>query len=214
MRRVDVGLGFVALTATNLSIRHHRRPFLPETSLKVKPGELALVVGDPGPAHAALALTLAGRFNPPRGTVNVDGESDPKRQQQLVGLIDVPTVSEPDDAVPVATIIGEELAMGGESASPRAVRGWAGENDIPLESHMEHLTPTQRVRMMGRLGALRGTPYLVFVLPERFGGRATDWLTTPRELAAAGHGVVVTCSHGHADHLDELRFIIGAKEDQ
>ena len=82
-------------------------PLLRPTSLVVKPGELTLVAGEPGTGHTALALLLSGRMKPSTGSVSPDAKS---LRKQVV-LVDAPEVNEPEEALTLAAVVGEELSM-------------------------------------------------------------------------------------------------------
>jgi ABC-type uncharacterized transport system ATPase component len=205
----------MALTATDVEVQDHHRSFLPPTSLQLSIGQILVVVGDPGPAHSALALALAGRLVPDAGQVTLDGDPDPRLRQRAVALVDVPLVSEPDDVLPARTVVGEELAMAGQPAGARAVTRWLVAHDLDIGEHrMDELTADVRVRMMVRLAVLRRPTYVVLVLPERLGGLPGDWLLHLQTLADEQFGVLVTVSHSTAVHLEHDRVLIGAAEQE
>ena len=112
------------LHAEAIAVTRGQQTLLPPTSLSVTPGELTVVAGDPGPAHALLALALAGRLDHASGSVELAGSPSRAELQKRVALVDVPTVSEPDGAVPLRTIVGEELAMARRPAGRRHVVRW------------------------------------------------------------------------------------------
>ena len=113
------------LIATGLGIDGRHRPMLPATDVELRSGEVRAVVGEPGHGHTALALVLGGRLLPDRGTATLDGSALEFTRRHAVALVDVPGVSEPDDVVPIGTVLGEEFAMAGLPARGRAVRAWA-----------------------------------------------------------------------------------------
>lgn len=198
----------LTLRADGIRVDDGVRPLLPTTSLTVGTGHVGAAVGDPGHAHTALCLALAGRLPLSAGGVITSSTSStsstasdqrPRDLQRLVGLVDVPGVSEPDDAVGVQTVIGEELAMARHSASRNAVRTVADDLGIALHGRFDHLAPPERVRLLLRLAALRpGVRFLALCLPERYGALPGDWLPEARELAAHGFGVLVTVGRGTA----------------
>jgi energy-coupling factor transporter ATP-binding protein EcfA2 len=170
-----------------------RGALLDPTSLSIGTGERLLVAAEPGPGHSALALVLAGRMRPTSGQVTIDGVADIHALRHAVALIDTPGVSEPDDALPVGTVVGEELALAGLPAGPRAVSAWLEGHGVPsrhvLFGELEALT---RTRVLAELGAAR--PHVRFVvlsLPERHGGDPAGWWALAAELADRDHGVLV-----------------------
>lgn len=192
------------LEALNLRVDQRHRPLLPATSLSVETGELLLVYGDPGDAHTALALALAGRLPMDEGVVDLDGETDPRLLQQAVALVDVPDVSAPDGSLPVATVAGEELAMARERAGRRDVRDWLTRYGLGhrLDSRIDDLTAPERVRMLSLLAAHRpGALFLVLTLPERNGHLGDQWVQGAEQLTDAGFGLVVTTSVGVAHRI-------------
>jgi hypothetical protein len=130
-----------------------------------------------------------------------------------VALVDVPGVTEPDGAVPLATIAGEELAMAGRPARKAAVRSWLESNHLEqhVDSRVDELPPAVRVSALCRLAAIRPEiDFVVMVLPERGGDVPDSWVATARDLVAADFGVLVTASLGAARQLsayDDLAVV-------
>jgi predicted ABC-type transport system involved in lysophospholipase L1 biosynthesis ATPase subunit len=209
------------LEARNVRVDQRHGPLLPATSLRVATGQLVLLYGDPGPAHAALALALAGRLPIDEGVVTLDGVADPAVLQDAVGLVDVPEVSAPDDVLPLTTVTGEGLAMAREPAGRRDVRDWLTKYGLGhrLEARMEDLTAPERLRVLSLLTASRpGVLFLVVTLPERNGHVGDLWLPGARQLTDAGFGLVVTTSVGvagrvRADHPGLQVVAIGDDEE-
>ena len=193
------------LVATDVAVHDGRRHVLEPTSLELRTGSLLVAVGDPGHGHTLLALARAGRLASHAGTVTLDGVGTPALRQRSVALVDVPGVSEPDGAVPLATIAGEELAMAGRPARAAAVRAWLDANRLGdhVEDRVDDLPPAVRVSALCRLAALRpDVDFLVLVLPERNGDVPDSWVATARELVAADFGVLVTASLGAVPALE------------
>ena len=44
--------------------------------------------------------------------------------RRRVAVVDAPGITEPDDALPVQTVVGEELAIAGHKAGRKAVQEW------------------------------------------------------------------------------------------
>jgi len=192
------------LSTQAVAVRERRHFLLKPTSLSVATGEVLVASGDPGHGHTVLALALAGRFEGHEGAVEINGSRDPRELQRRVALVDVPGVSEPDDNMPVGTVIGEELAIAGHTANRKAVRGLLTDlNLVDYErARFEDLDAGPRLAILARLAATRPeVRFIVAVLPERNGGPVYSWLPTLQQLAQTGIGVVVTASSGLAPHL-------------
>lgn len=180
-----------ALRAAAIVVSGRPRPMLPATDVELHTGEVRALVGDPGPAHTALALVLAGRLRPDAGEVRLDASVLDRTRQVGVALVDVPRVSEPDEAVPFHTILGEELAMARQPARRSAVRAWAP--DVPRSQRTEDVRTERRTELLLRTAALRtGVRFLVLTLPDRWGVTPAQWQPPAAELADRGYGVLVT----------------------
>ena len=179
--------------ADQVAVSGRRGVLLEPTSLTLHTGERHLVTAEPGPSHSALALVLAGRMRPTSGLVTIDGAADDATLRHVVALVDTPGVSEPDDALPVGTVVGEELALAGLAAGPRAVSSWLEGHGVPSRHvHFGELEPLTRTRVLAELAAARPqVRYLVLTLPERHGGDPAGWWDLAAELADRDHGVLV-----------------------
>jgi ABC-type transport system involved in cytochrome c biogenesis ATPase subunit len=195
------------LEARGVAVRTRHRTLLEPTSLTVRTGQISVAFGDPGHGHTALALVLAGRLKPDRGSVSIGGIAAPKARQGAVALVDVPGVSEPDPRNKLSTVVGEELAMAGFSAARSKVRSWLGEQgfgDFGKE-RMEDLPGAVRIAALARLASLRDdVAFAVMTLPELHGGLPEWWLDTARVLTAENIGVLVTTSTSIAATLDDI----------
>ncbi|HSV41415.1 MAG TPA: ATP-binding cassette domain-containing protein [Nocardioidaceae bacterium] len=204
---LDLETDVHVLRAANVGVLGHGRPLLEPTTLSVRTGEVVVVVGEPGHGHTALALVLGGRLRADAGTVLLDDqENDAKALQRMVALVDVPGVSEPDDAVPLATIVGEEMSMAGLRASRGSVHRWLEGQGIAdlADDRIDEIPAAIRTRVLAGLAACReGVRFLVLVLPERVGGLPAAWMSTAGALASLGFGVLVTASPTAAAHVDE-----------
>lgn len=170
---------------------------LEATTLTLVPGEVVVAVGRPGHGNVALALALAGRLPLSSGTVTLAGDAEPKRRQRAVVLVDVPGVTEPDDAVPFRVIVGEELALAGLPASRGAASAWLREHHLEAcaRSRTEDVPAADRLRTLAELGAERpGAAFLVLVSPDRHGLHHRDWWPIAEAAAERGLGVLVTVS--------------------
>ncbi|MFT4262613.1 MAG: hypothetical protein QM572_04475 [Nocardioides sp.] len=179
------------LQAFGIGVGGRPRPLLPPTDLELWSGEVRALVGEPGHAHAALALVLAGRLRPDAGDVVLNGVHDERRRQAAVALVDVPGVSEPDEKVPFGVILGEELALAGRPARRSAVRAWAP--DIALGRRTEDTPADRRTELLMRAATLRPkVRFLVLTLPDRWGVTPAAWQPVAAEIAEQGFGVLVT----------------------
>ncbi|KMS83079.1 hypothetical protein [Prauserella rugosa] len=232
---------------------------VPQTSLTVASGELALVAGDPGAGVTAFGLALAGRLRPSTGTVTIaesdsdsdsgagaddaddaDAEADsdstadstadstdstadstadsdaeaeaeaeadepngstrttrltaPAELRRCSAVVDSPGVSEPDEALPVRVVVGEELALAGAPASKADVARWLAEHDAAAfaGSRFEHLDAGLRIRLLTALAASRpGVELVVLDRPDRHTSNVDAWLDVARAHAERGLAVVV-----------------------
>lgn len=199
------------LEAHRIKVSDHRRTLLPTTSVAVRTGEIVVVEGDPGYAHTALALALAGRLKVDDGRVSLDGEQDRRPLQRAVALVDVPGVNDPDENVRLTTIVGEELAIAGRRAGSRQVRAWLterGHHDL-VSARIEDLSPAERVAILADLAAARPeVEFLVLALPDRHGVLPDAWVDHARRFTDQGLGVLATTSPGVVPRglATDLRF--------
>jgi hypothetical protein len=177
----------------DISVTGRRGVLLAPTSVTVEVGGRHLVSAEPGVSHSALALVLAGRMRPTSGTVTIDDVADDDALRHAVALVDTPGVSEPDDALPVGTVVGEELALAGMPAGPRAVSAWLEGHGVTSRHLLfGELAPLVRTRVLAELAAARPhVHYLLLTLPERHGGDPAGWWALAAELADREHGVLV-----------------------
>ncbi len=191
------------IRADQVSVTGRRGPLLGPTSLTLHTGERRLVTAEPGLGHSALALVLAGRMRPSAGSVRIDGVIDYAALRHAVALVDTPGVSEPDDALPVGTVVGEELALAGLPAGPRAVSVWLAGHGVPSRHLLfGELAPLTRTRVLAELAAARPhVRYLVLTLPERHGGDPAGWWALAAELADRDHGVLAQTTTATASVL-------------
>jgi energy-coupling factor transporter ATP-binding protein EcfA2 len=210
-----------ALTVSGVTIGGRHRPMLPPTDLELRTGEVRAVVGEPGHGHTALALILAGRLRPDAGRALLDGSPTDTSRQRAVALVDVPGVTEPDDLVPMRTILGEELAMAGMPARRRAVRNWAvrawpvgaGTPDVDISRRTEDVPPERRTTLLLRAAARRpDVRFLVLTLPDRWGVTPAQWQPVAAQLARHGLGILVTVGVTSRHLLGVPHTTIGPEE--
>src|SRR4051794_27544591 len=186
-------------------------PLLRPTSLALCDGQVQLAVGPAGAGHTALALAAAGRIRPSSGRVLLDDAVAPAALRRTVAIVDAPGVSEPDGALPLATVVGEELAMARLRAGRGAVAewlarpgaagarggagggaagGWRAGGDAAghARTRYEDVPAPVRLRLMTELAAARpGVRALVLTAPDRHGIPPAVWW----HIASthAGHGL-------------------------
>ncbi|ADB29261.1 hypothetical protein Kfla_0132 [Kribbella flavida DSM 17836] len=201
------------LRAYAIGVRGPHAPLLDATSVDVRDHELVLLTGYPGPGHVAASLALSGRLMPDGGEVKLDGRNDPAVLRRRVAVVDAQGVTEPDDALPVRSVVGEELAIAGRKAGAKAVQAWLDKHGAAEHAgkRFEHLPVDVRTRLLAELTAARpDVAVVILTMPDRFGGDPQGWYGVGRELAARGHGVIVTCAEASARLLGVPAARMGA----
>ncbi|MGW1343873.1 hypothetical protein ACWCOV_22700 [Kribbella sp. NPDC002412] len=189
------------LEATGISVRGPHAQMLDATSVKVDDHQLVLLAGYPGPGHVAAALGLSGRLKPDTGQVRLDGKADAGLLRRQVAVVDAPGITEPDDALPVQTVVGEELAIAGRKAGRKAVIEWLDEHAAAehADKRFEHLPVAARTRLLAELTVARpDVKVVILTMPDRHGGDPHDWYAVGRDLASRGYGVIITCADASA----------------
>ncbi|WP_236793201.1 ABC transporter ATP-binding protein [Amycolatopsis sp. GM8] len=182
------------VNADRVTIAGPHGPVLAPTSLVVKDGALEFVHGEPGPGVTAFGLALTGRMKPSTGTVTVDGEADDAKLRQITAVVDAPGVSEPDEALPLRVVAGEELALGRRPAGKRDIARWLAEHDAAglANVRVDQLGAAVRTRLLTELAACRdGVRMLVLDTPDRHTSEVESWSALAREHAERGLAVVV-----------------------
>lgn len=190
-------------------------PLLRPTSLALRSGQVQLAVGPAGAGHTALALAAAGRMKPSTGRVLLDGSPAPDVLRRTVAIVDAPGVTEPDGALPLAIVIGEELAMARRRAGRAAVAAWLDERGaLPhARTRYEDVPAPLRLRLTTELAAARpGVRALVLTSPDRHGVLPQDWWAVACEHAGQGLAVIVTAQEVASALLDAVPAVIGAAE--
>ncbi|MDX6262478.1 MAG: hypothetical protein QOH84_4166 [Kribbellaceae bacterium] len=189
------------LKAHAISVQGPHAPMLHATSICVSDHQLVLLAGYPGPGHVALALGLSGRLHPNGGDVQLDGDASGRVLRRRVAVVDTPGITEPDDALPVQTIVGEELAIAGRKAGRKAVEAWLAEHgwDAFAGRRFEHLPVGVRTEMLAELTVARPeVKFVILTMPDRLGGDPHEWYAVGEELASRGYGVIITCADASA----------------
>ncbi|MFB9908633.1 ATP-binding cassette domain-containing protein [Allokutzneria oryzae] len=190
-------------------------PLLRPTSLRVAPGQVALVTGEPGAGHTVLALTLAGRMRPHEGAVLLDGRTNESGLRAGVAVVDAPGVTEPEGSLRLRDVIGEELAMAGAPANRRAVREWLAERGCEqhADSRFETVPSTARTRLLVESAATRpGVGVLVMDCPDRHTDDPHAWWALARQQAELGLAVVALCTETSSRLLGIPAARLGSQE--
>ncbi|MFC9687095.1 hypothetical protein ACFTSF_01025 [Kribbella sp. NPDC056951] len=193
------------LEATKVSVFGPHAPMLTGMSVQVDEKQVILLTGYPGPGHVAAALALSGRLVPDTGEVTLQGSSDPAVLRRKVAVVDAPGITEPDDALPVQTVVGEELAMAGHKAGRKAVLAWLEEHGAAehANTRFEHLPVAARTRLLAELTVARpDVKVVILTMPDRHGGDPHEWYALGQDLADRGYAVLITCADTSARLLD------------
>ncbi|MEU0530675.1 ABC transporter ATP-binding protein [Amycolatopsis tolypomycina] len=199
--------------ADRVSLEGHHGTLLPPTSLTLGEGDLAIVHGEPGVGVTAFGLALAGRLKPTTGTVHAEGVDAPLTE--LVAVVDAPGVSEPDDALPLRVVAGEELALAHRPAGKEDVARWLAAHDAApfAGTRFENLAPALRTRLLTELAAERkGVRVLVLDTPDRHTSDVDSWAALARENAERGLAVIVLTATTPLSALPFTPARIGAAE--
>ena len=197
------------LVLEDVHVQGRRGPLLQLDGLTVETGEAVLVAGEPGQGHTALSLVLSGRLAPAAGRVGLvhdDGTVTVDRAalRRVSAIVDLPAVSEPDDAVPVATVVAEDLAQARRPLRPGTTGSWLADLGTGLEGNerMDELPGILRTSVLTALAAEAPTVrFLLLALPDRHWGEPVQWWGLARSYAAAGYGVLVQCTRSSARDL-------------
>jgi energy-coupling factor transporter ATP-binding protein EcfA2 len=204
----------VQITLSGVRVDGRREPMLEPVDLVWSTGETVLVAGEPGHGHTALALVATGRFTPsagevrlgptPRGARTEPGPARAADLRAVSAVVDVPGVSEPDDALTVAAVVAEGLALAGRRSLPTDVSRWLAEHSLTTDRgrRLDQVPGVVRTALLAALAAEReGVRFLVLTLPDRHGGEPSGWWEVAQTLAASGLGVLVQCSRSSARDL-------------
>ncbi|SEP20767.1 ABC transporter ATP-binding protein [Amycolatopsis saalfeldensis] len=185
---------------------------LPPTSLTAEDGCLTIVHGEPGVGITALGLALAGRVKPTTGTVTTDVDG---HLRDLVAVVDAREVSEPDEALTLRVVAGEELALAHRPAGKEDVARWLAAHDAApfANSRFENLEPALRTRLLAALAAeRRGIRVLVLDTPDRHTSDVESWAAVAREHAERGLAVVVLAATTPVSALPYPPALIGSAD--
>ena len=195
-----------------LAINKGRIPIIEPTSLRIKQGDLTLIVGETEVSQVAFALSLAGRMKLSSGSVKIDNNENPELLQEIIALVDVPNISEPDDVMKLETIVGEELAIAGQKAMPKHARAFLQQNMISKYAKETFETLPNKIRydVLMKLASIRpNTKVLLLVEPDTLGGKPEIWWRIAKKYNKLGFTVVVQCRESSARILGEEYFRLG-----
>ena len=195
-----------------LAINKGHIPIIEPTSLRIKQSDLMLIVGETEVSQVSFALSLAGRMKLSSGSVKIDNEENPELLQEMVALVDVPNISEPDDVMKLEMIVGEELAIAGRKAMPKHVRAFLQQNKISKYAKETFETLPNKIRydVLMKLASIRpNTKVLLLAEPDRLGGKPEIWWKIAKKYNKLGFTVVVQCRESSARILGEEYFRLG-----
>ena len=157
------------------------------TSLRVGPGALAVVAGEPGDGHTAFGLAITGRLRASTGSVS----PGPDVLRRASALVDAPGVSEPEGGLRTADVVAEALALAGRKAGRGAVRAVVDEHGLDPAARFESVPAAARTAL---LAGIPDRDLLVLDTPDRHSGDPDTWWPTALKHAKSGRAVVVLCA--------------------
>ncbi len=193
----------------DVQVEGRRAPMLEATTLTLASGECVLLAGEPGHGHTALALVATGRLAPFTGTVTLVGDDGTTTTatadlRRVTAVVDVPGISEPDEALTVGDVVAEELSLAGQRSLPGDAKKWLDAHDLldRRGDRVDELHGTLRTALLTSLASERAdVRFLVLTLPDRHGGEPSGWWAVAESLAALGYGVLVQCTRSSARDL-------------
>jgi ABC-type multidrug transport system ATPase subunit len=195
----------VELVAEGVEVIGSHGPLLQPTSLRAREGRVLVVSGDPNSGRTALALVLAGRLHPSKGTVRWNGSERASALRRSVGVVDAPEITEPEGSVSVRDVVAEGLSLASRWSGRRRVRTWLDDHDFAghVGERFENLDGLTRTRLLLELSAEnRATQVLVLDCPDRHGGDPRGWYELAQRQAERGKAVVALCDPHSAEKLD------------
>ncbi|MEO6996519.1 MAG: hypothetical protein ABI112_00365 [Terracoccus sp.] len=181
----------------NITVAGTHEPFLRSLDFRAPAGEVTLVPVDPGYGQVALALAIGGRVDLLTGSVTIAGSGVRETLQSRTRLVDVADITAPEEALKVAHVISEELALAERPWSRRDVADFLAERDLTDRAgdRWESLPAGIRTRLLLELGSWHpGAGVVVLTGPDRHGGDPEPWLTLAHRLAERGLTIIVICS--------------------
>lgn len=190
------------LRADRVAVGGARGDVLAATSLRVGPGGLAVVAGEPGDGHTAFGLAITGRLRVSAGSLSPGVD----RLRRRSALVDAPGVSEPEGGLRTADVVAEALALAGRRAGRRAVREVVDEHGLDPAARFETVGAAERTAL---LAGIPDKDLLVLDTPDRHSGDPDTWWPTALRHARAGRAVVVLCGAATARLLPVTPALLG-----
>jgi energy-coupling factor transport system ATP-binding protein len=206
----DPAHGAIVGRTTKLSVRYGALVALREVSLTVRAGEVVALMGRNGAGKSTLLSALCGLVAPASGTVRV-GERDPRRLKGRALTRHVGVVPQQPGDLLYADTVAEECRTADHEAgvapgtTAALVTRLAG--DLDPQQHPRDLSEGQRLCVALAVVLAAAPPLLLLDEPTRgldYPAKAR-LVATLRELAEAGHGVVL------ATHDVELAAEVSAR---
>ncbi|GII97745.1 hypothetical protein CLV28_2105 [Sediminihabitans luteus] len=195
------------ITLDQVRVDGRRDPLLAPFSGTLATRERVLVAAEPGHGHTALALVATGRMRPAGGSVVLDAGDravvGARTLRDVSAVVDVPGITEPDDALTVADVVAEGLTFAGLRAWPGDVARWiaayACGSALDRRARVDQLAGPDRTALLTALAAARpDVRFLVLVLPDRHGGDPHATWELARHYAEQGYGVLVGATRATA----------------
>lgn len=197
--------------ARQLSVEGPHQTLLPPTSLRLAPGQVALVKGM-ATECTAFGLALTGRMPTATGAVLLDGRSDDATLRRRSAVVDAPEVTEPDPALTFSAVLAEEIDYTAGPGGKHAVASWLrrlGAVDY-ADARIESVPAAARTQALLELAAARpGVRLLVLDSPDRHSPDPNDWWPHALHHAHAGCAVAVLCGHATAAAMGVPAATIG-----
>jgi ABC-type microcin C transport system duplicated ATPase subunit YejF len=192
----------VELLADRVAVGGAHGEVVAATSLRVGPGALAVVAGEPGAGHTAFGLAITGRLRPSAGTLSPGAEVLRARS----ALVDAPGVSEPEGGLRTADVVAEALVLAGRRGGRREVAAVLDEHGLDAATRFESVPARERIAL---LAGLARPDLLVIDTPDRHSGDPDTWWPTALHLARQGRAVVVLCGAATARLLPVTPALLG-----
>lgn len=183
------------ILAENVEVAGANQPLLPQTSLRVRPGELMLIETGTPLASTTMGLVLTGRMLPSSGTVTLTPEDAAqeasthstkaavKDLRHHTALVDSPRITEPERFLTLEKFVTQELALLPREVSMKTT-DWLAEHGFTDQASawIEQLSVPDRLQLVTRLAvAFPTVRALVYDAPDRH-GHSDQWLPTLQEL--------------------------------
>ncbi|MFY9678282.1 ABC transporter ATP-binding protein [Glutamicibacter protophormiae] len=175
------------LVADSISFQGRHSELVPPTSLRVAPGEMLLVAGEPQGARTALALLLSGRMKPGGGVVAWGGSARLAHLRKHSAVVDSPNINDPEAHLKVRDVVSEDLSLipspPWRKPNPKKWMAEHGYSDIAGD-WVDAVDPVRLTEMLMQLAAENPqTRLLVVDSPDRHPGDDAAWLEALERFA-------------------------------